>query len=57
MLRQALVIVRAHGVDRSLLVVDEDNAPSIRVIEWCGGALQDVVASEAGHQMRRYWIS
>jgi len=57
MLRQALVIARAHGVDRSLLVVDDDNAPSIRVIESMGGRLQDVVTSDAGHQMRRYWIS
>ena len=57
MLRQALVIARAHGVDRSLLVVDDDNVPSIRVIESCGGELGDIVTSDAGHQMRRYWIS
>ena len=56
MLRQALVIARAHGVDRSLLVVDEDNAASVRVIESCGGELQDVLTAEAGWRMRRYWI-
>ena len=57
MLRQALVIARAHGVDRSLLVVDEDNTPSVRVIESCGAELQDVLTDEAGRRMRRYWIS
>ena len=36
-LRQSLVIARAVGVDRVLMICDEDNAGSRAVIEACGG--------------------
>lgn len=56
MLRQALVIARSHGVDRSLLVCDVDNAASARVIERCGGVLENSIVDDAGVVLRRYWI-
>jgi predicted acetyltransferase len=56
-LRQALVIARAFGVDRALVVCDDDNVGSIRTIERCGGQLADRRVLE-GHDvpLRRYWI-
>jgi predicted acetyltransferase len=60
-LRQALVVARSLGIDRVLVTCDEDNAGSARVIERCGGVLQDVVPGDgpyAGTTLkRRYWIS
>lgn len=55
MLQQALVIARSHGVERSLLVCD-NNAASVRVIERCGGVLDNVMEGEGDVLMRRYWI-
>ena len=42
-LRQSLVIARAHGVGRVLVICDEDNAGSRTVIEACGGRHESVV--------------
>lgn len=56
MLHQALVIARSHGVDRSLLVCDDDNEASARVVERCGGVLGNTVVDDAGVVLRRYWI-
>ncbi|MFC4855644.1 GNAT family N-acetyltransferase [Actinophytocola glycyrrhizae] len=50
-LRQSLTVARAHGVPRALLTCDRTNKPSRRVIEKCGGALENVVAGTC-----RYWI-
>jgi predicted acetyltransferase len=63
-LRQALVVVRAEGVDRVLVTCSENNAGSRRVIESCGGTFQSSVPLEAGQSLcrdggkgvRRYWI-
>jgi predicted acetyltransferase len=57
MLRQSLIIARANGVGRALLICDEGNAGSRSVIEACGGQLEAVVrnAPEAPW-IRRYWI-
>lgn len=57
MLRQALVVARACGVDRVLITCDDDNTGSIAVIEACGGRL-DGVCQDAGDErpFRRYWI-
>jgi len=56
-LRQSLIIARANGVGRALLICDEDNAGSRAVIEACGGQLEAIVqnAPEAP-RIRRYWI-
>lgn len=49
---QSMVIARAQGIERALLICDDDNVASIRVIERCGGVLESAV--EGG--IRRYWI-
>lgn len=57
LLRQALVIARAGGVDRVLVTCDDDNQASAATIERCGGVLEDVV-EQPGEPVakRRYWI-
>ena len=55
-LRQALIIVRAHGVDRVLVTCDEDNLASARAIERQGGVLEDTRVDPDGILKRRYWI-
>lgn len=58
MLRQALVILRADGVERVLVTCDEVNVGSISVIESCGGVFEYTVpARDGGTGIRRYWIS
>jgi predicted acetyltransferase len=56
-LRQSLIIARSIGIDRVLVTCENDNAGSIKVIEACGGILDNVVILDtfpAG--VRRYWI-
>jgi predicted acetyltransferase len=55
-LAQALVLVRAGGVEDVLMTCDDANLGSAAVIERLGGVLQNVITSEAGHDVRRYWI-
>ena len=50
-LRQSLVVARAHGVDRVLVTCDDDNAGSAAVIEANGGVLEDVRGDK-----KRYWV-
>lgn len=58
MLRQALAVTRALGIERALLTCEEHNAASIAVIERCGGVLQDRIEGPVrGRQTRRYWIA
>jgi predicted acetyltransferase len=51
-LRQALVVARALGVDAALVTCDEINAASARVIEGAGGVLEDTRRGT-----RRYWVA
>lgn len=56
-LRQALVLLACRGVRRALLVCDDDNAGSARVIEANGGLLEDRRRCPGdGTLKRRYWI-
>lgn len=56
-LRQALVVIRAEGVDRVLVTCDENNVGSHSVIEHVGGVLESIApAEEGGPGLRRYWI-
>ena len=56
-LEVALREARRLGIDRVLLVADESNAASRRVIERCGGELEAVVFSQHWNQrVCRYWI-
>lgn len=57
MLRQALVVARAEGVGRVLMICDDENVGSATVIERCGGRLERVVPASSGDvAYRRYWI-
>ena len=56
-LGQALIIARAHGVDRVLVTCDEDNLASAKVIESHGGVLEDRRLDPDGVLKRRYWIA
>ena len=64
MLRQALVVIRAEGVDRVLVTCLDGNAGSRRVIEGCGGTYESTVPLEEGQtlcqdngeEVRRYWF-
>jgi predicted acetyltransferase len=49
---------REIGLERVLLTCDDDNFPSIRIIEVNGGVLEDVIDTlgEPGRRSRRYWI-
>lgn len=58
MLRQSLPVARGLGLSRVLLTCDDTNAASARVIEACGGELENKVLDEAsGLERRRYWIA
>jgi len=47
-LRQSLDVARSVGLSRVLLTCDDTNAASVRIIESCGGLLEDVVAADEG---------
>lgn len=55
-LRQALTIIRELGVQRVLITCSDSNVASSRVIEKCGGALENIVVNDEGERLRRYWI-
>lgn len=63
-LRQALVVIRAEGVDRVLVTCKDSNMGSRRVIENCGGVFESIVPIEpeqslchgSGEGARRYWF-
>jgi predicted acetyltransferase len=56
-LRQSVARLGDLGVERVLVTCDDDNAGSARVIEACGGVLEDV-RTVAGHPpARRYCIT
>jgi predicted acetyltransferase len=57
-LHDALIIARAEGLERVLLTCNDDNVASVRVIENCGGVLENVVQIEGSDTLvRRYWIA
>jgi predicted acetyltransferase len=57
-LRLALDELRKLGVPRALLTAHADNAASIRVIEACGGELENTVPDpDCGTQTMRFWIA
>ena len=46
------------GIEKVLLTCAEDNMHSVRIIEYAGGILQDIITPPwGGHRMRRYWIN
>ena len=57
-LRQSLIIAWSLGIDRALVVCNDDNLGSAKVIESCGGVLDSVLPATPGRApVRRYWIS
>ncbi len=56
MLRQTMDLAHHGGVDRLLLVCDEDNVGSATVIERCGGVLEGTAINKNGTAIRRYWV-
>ena len=56
MLRLALAIAKEEGVSPALLVCNDDNIASARVIERCGGVLEGRAIADDGRTIRRYWI-
>ncbi len=57
LLQDALRFCRFIGLSKVLVVCDKNNPASARVIEKCGGVLEDEVVSEVdGEIVRRYWI-
>jgi len=52
MLRAALPVAAALGIEHALVTCDHDNVGSRRVIEACGGAFEDRRADKL-----RYWIA
>jgi predicted acetyltransferase len=58
MLRQALVVAKAVGIDKALVTCDEDNVASAAVIEGCGGSFERVTHAYPDEPpKRRYWIA
>ena len=56
MLRQAVDLADREGVDRLLVVCNEENVGSAVVIERCGGVFEGSATAEDGTAIRRYWI-
>lgn len=56
-LRQAVQILDDAEVTRVLVTCRDVNVASARVIESCGGVLENSVIDPDGMPMRRYWIS
>ena len=54
-LGQVLSVAGAEGLDRVLVVCEEDNAASARVIEHHGGVLEEVRGT-GPVRVRRYWV-
>ncbi len=58
MLKQGLSLAAALGLTRVLVMCDEPNLASRRVIEKCGGVYADsYVGSELEWPVRRYWLA
>ena len=55
-LQQAVARLSELGVDRILVTCEADNLTSARVIEKCGGVLEDIRPND-GTDFRRYWIT
>jgi predicted acetyltransferase len=56
-LLEALGIIHNLGVQRVLVTCDDANIASSRVIEKCGGVLENIIEIDGGEPLRRYWIA
>jgi len=55
-LKQSIEIARNEGVSNILVACDDSNVASAKVIERCGGVLEDITFDDEGVGFRRYWI-
>jgi predicted acetyltransferase len=55
-LHHAIEVGHREGVERLLVICDQDNIGSAAVIERCGGLFDGPAVSEDGIPIRRYWI-
>ncbi|MGO2036502.1 MAG: GNAT family N-acetyltransferase [Brevibacterium sp.] len=55
-LRRSVTRLAAAGVERILVTCADANTTSARVIERCGGQLEDLRTAHDGTLTRRYWI-
>ena len=56
-MRQSLAVASSIGLDRVLVTCDDDNLGSAKVIENCGGVLENLAAGRDGSvPKRRYWV-
>lgn len=53
----ALEIASALGIEKALVTCDDANIASSRVIEKCGGVLENIVELDDGGKLRRYWVA
>jgi predicted acetyltransferase len=57
-LRQSLAVAASIGLERVLVTCDADNVGSAKVIQNCGGVLENVVpGSDAAVPKCRYWVA
>lgn len=57
MLQLAIPVCRSLGIGRALIICDEGNVGSRKVIETCGGVFERLIeCPEPGVPKRRYWI-
>lgn len=56
MLRQGLARLAGLGIDPALVTCDDDNHASAVIIERAGGILENVVLTDIGVPLRRYWV-
>jgi predicted acetyltransferase len=55
-LRQAVALAHHEGTERLLVICNESNVGSARVIERGGGVFEGLSTAEDGNVIRRYWI-
>jgi predicted acetyltransferase len=55
-LRQSLAVAAATGLARVLVTCDAKNVGCIKVIENCGGVLEDVAAARRSMHKCRFWV-
>ncbi len=56
-LLRALQLVRDLGVQRVLVTCNDSNVVSSKVIEKCGGVLENIIDADDGERVRRYWFA
>lgn len=57
LLNLALDESKKMGIEYVLLTCDKKNIPSSKTIKSCGGKLENIVISEDGEEIERYWFN